>query len=253
MDITSVVASIPGLVIGIFSLMQKRLLFDIFSYNLIDSKKIPLSKMKVYYSEENVEKLTASKIVFWNSAFQHIDKADISTTAPLTIELNEGKILDITVVKGDKSPTMVSVSREGEKKAIFSFDYLNRKKGGIIQIIHTGDEDSINISGEIKGGYITTFQGKHSFVLRILRMIMFSFFFFLFALIFIIFAPPNMIMECRRVYLETVPEKYGIINLQNFLFISIMLMFSGVFAFFQEKNNFIPTNCRDKKKNKSKR
>lgn len=241
--IFSLIVSIISLIITI---KQKKLQFNIFNNELVNNKKFTLSKIKFLYNETPVDKLTNSKIVFWNSSFHAIKKEDIPEAAHLAISLNEGKIIEISVLKGDETANRVLLPYISETYATITFDYLNRKEGGIIQVMHTGNEDSISISGKIIGGKIKTSQEKHTNVNKFIHMILFFSYAFLFFFVFSIIVPTNMLGEYRRLYFETVPEKYGIINLQKLLVLITFMIFSGVFGFFQEKViDFTPKNCKE--------
>ncbi len=245
--ILSLLLSIIGLIATIkIAFIQKILQFNIFNSELINNKKFTLSKIKFLYDETPVEKLTTSKIVFWNNSFRAIKKKNIPKAAPLTISLKEGKIIEISVLEGNETGNKVSISNTSDTHAIIKFDYLNRKEGGIIQVMHTGNEDSISISGKVIGGKIKTSQEKHTNIHKAVHMILIFLYAYFSFLVFSIIVPPNMISESRRLYLETVPEKYGIINVQNLLFLTAIIMISWVLVFFQEKViNFTPKNCKE--------
>lgn len=232
-------------VISIIRMKMKVLQVNLLNNKLVNKEDFQFPKLKFSYNEESVEKLTASKVIFWNNSFSEIKNEDIPEAAPLTISLKDGKIIDASVLKGNETSNKVSISYINDTCAKITFDYLNRKEGGIIQVMHTGDEDSINISGKIIGGKIKTSQERHSIIHKFVHMGLTALYAYLAFLIFAIFIPPNMINETRRLYLETVPEKYGAINVQNIIFLIVTIMLSSVIIIFQEKViDFTPTNCR---------
>lgn len=245
LTILSFILAVISLIIAIISIKRKIIQFNIFNNELVKEKDFELSKLKFLYNGKPVEKLTVSKIVFWNNSFPAIKKEDIPENAPLKIFLNEGKIIEISILKGNETSNKVSITYISDTCAIITFEYLNRKEGGIIQVMHTGNESSINISGNIIGGKIKTSQEKHSIIYKYARMGAICLYAYLSFLIFSIIIPPNMINEARRRYLETVPEKYGMINVQNILWLNILMIFSCGVVFFQEKViDFTPKNCR---------
>lgn len=208
-------------------------------------KNFQFKKLKFSYDNKPVEKITASKIIFWNNSFSEIRKSDIAEAAPFKISLKNGKIIDVSILKGSETSNKISITHISETDINITFDYLNRKDGGIIQIMHTGDEDSINISGGIIGGTIKASQKHHHIIRKVLHIIGATIYAYFAFLVFIMIIPPNLINEPRRHYLETVPEKYGAINAQNIIFLIIMIILSLIFTLFQEKTtDFIPKNCR---------
>lgn len=136
------------------SVPQKVLKFSLSHNNLISSGKASLPNLKIIYAGTNVDQVTVTKVTFWNSSFPTITEQDIIKAAPLSISARECDILEITVLNGEDSANQIKVKLVDEKTAHIFFDYLDRKEGGVIQIVHTGDRDSIDVSRKIKGGKI---------------------------------------------------------------------------------------------------
>jgi len=90
-------------------------------------------------------------LTFGNKTSPTIQKTDIIDAEPLVTFSKNGKILDVSVLKGNVSSNMIEVSLINDTTANITFDYLNKKEGGIIQVIHTGNRNSIDITGKIKG------------------------------------------------------------------------------------------------------
>lgn len=158
--------TIGGFVITYRSMPQKILKFYIINNELITSNKTILSKLEILYNDTPVNNLTVTKIVFWNNAFPTINSSDIVKASPLLIASKTGTLLDVSIIKGQQSSNCITTSDIVDNKASISFDYLDRKEGGIVQIVHTGDSYDISLSGKLKGGKII--MQRYSKIKRIL-------------------------------------------------------------------------------------
>lgn len=124
------------------------------SNELIVNKQPNYSNIKILYNNENVEKLTVTKLIFWNKTALPIRKSDIIDAAPLSIFTKDGKILDVSVLDGENTPNKIGASLNSDNTVHVTFEHLNKKEGGIIQIIHTGNHNSTDITRQIIGGTI---------------------------------------------------------------------------------------------------
>lgn len=124
------------------------------SNELIVNKQPSFSKVNILYDNRAIDRLTVTKLTFWNKTASPIRQSDIITAAPLSIVSENGAILEVSVLKGENTPNQISASLVNDTTAHITFDYLNRKEGGIIQIIHTGNHNAIDITRQIIGGTI---------------------------------------------------------------------------------------------------
>lgn len=147
--------SVPlAIYFGCKSLPRKTIRAIISDNELITNKQSDISKLKILYDDKSVDKLTVTKLTFWNGSLQTIHNTDIIAAAPLSIFAKNGKILEVSVLEGENTPNKINVSLADDTTANITFDYLDKSEGGIIQIIHTGDLKSIDITRKIKGGKI---------------------------------------------------------------------------------------------------
>lgn len=124
------------------------------SNELIVNKQPNFSKINILYDNRDVDGLTVTKLTFWNKTASPIRKSDIIDAAPLSILSKNGEILDVSVLNGENTPNKIGASLINDTTVHITFDYLNRKEGGIIQIIHTGNHNAIDITRQIIGGEI---------------------------------------------------------------------------------------------------
>lgn len=202
------------------------------SNQLIDNTQARFSNLSILYGGKKVEKLMVSKVTFWNSSFSPIKKEDLIKKAPFSVMIEDGEILEFSVLEGEDTPNEINIDFVDNCSVKISFDYLNHKEGGIIQIIHTGNM-GINISEKIMGGKIVKYNKK------LVRLKILSCLMILISLLSII------IHIC---------DFYGIffkdINKEYYMFLYVFSFIIVIFSSFDLGEGFIPKNCKKKKKNK---
>jgi hypothetical protein len=121
--------------------------------NIVSGYTAKLEALQILYSGERVENLSVSRIIFWNSGTETIDRQAITTADPLRIvTLGDTRLLDVKVQQVNNKPCQFSADLAPDKKsAKLGLDYLNRGQGAVIQIIHTGTSSAgIQVIGAIK-------------------------------------------------------------------------------------------------------
>lgn len=213
---------------GIRSLPRKKITVTFEHNELLSIKEESLSKLNITYDNKRIEKITISKMIFWNSSFPTINKGDIINADPFSIILTDGELLDISVLKGDDTPNRINIACSTNNSAQISFDYLDRKEGGIIQIIHTGTRSSVDVTKLLKGGKIslavlTKFNEIKIFLLIIALVLFFT----------------SLFSEEKRVsYLQQIFR----------MFIGIGV---GLVSTLLINRRFIPKNCKKEKRTKN--
>lgn len=131
--------------------------FECQSNTLVEGLHRSLDGLEVHYKGAAQERITISKVVFWNAGRDTIDGQDLVKTDPLRIHCPRNiKVLDIQIVNdnvglnsvrlGDAIESAESVSYQ------ISFEYLDHEDCFIIQIIHSGDSSAkFALDGKIKG------------------------------------------------------------------------------------------------------
>lgn len=204
------------------------------SNKLIDNTQSQFSNLSILYRGKQVEKLIVSKITFWNSSFSTIRKEDLIEKSPFFVTIDDGEILEISVLNGKDTPNQVNADFIDNYSAKISFDYLDHKEGGIIQVVHTGNQE-VNISKKLMGGKIVkkyTGIDISTVVFGIIGLV----------LIFFIVS----------LYHSNYDLKMGI---RDVLF--VILIFSLIltiiifvnFSIYYDKE-YLPKNCKKKKENK---
>jgi hypothetical protein len=150
---------IIGLIIALatYLLTRKR---TILSYgtqgiSLIGTSDAKLSgDLTVQYKGIDVPRLTKSIIVFWNEGENTINSDDIVPTDLLYIDVGKNsKILSISTAKSSRLVTQIECQNDvnDNSKARLNFEFLDPQDGGVIEVLHTGENKIIKLSGTIKG------------------------------------------------------------------------------------------------------
>lgn len=120
---------------------------------LIRKKKSKFEKLSVSYDGQEIEDLCITKFTIWNSGNKTLNDVDIVKNKELTIATcDDDKILDVELIICSEETNEFRIVKIDERTVKIMFDYVDKKDGVVIQIIHTGTSDSIDIKCKIKGG-----------------------------------------------------------------------------------------------------
>jgi hypothetical protein len=125
--------------------------------NLLSNGIKKNEEIKFLFKNKEVDTLTISKIVIWNTGTETINKEDIPDKAPLVV-LTTDKIIfyDVQLLDVSDRTNNVSIESDFEKTAIkINFDYIDSNQGFILKITHSGIQPSMFfVAGKIKGNGI---------------------------------------------------------------------------------------------------
>lgn len=158
----SILVGIGGIIFGlifgyIFYRRTRRVRIPIWSVrtnNILQGYTSKLSNLDIKYKGMSVENLSITKILFWNKGAETIDRGDIAEADPVRIEaVGDIFILDVRVIQVNSKSSQFFISvYDDQKSAVLNFDYLDRGKGVVLQIVHTGTSSKdIAVLGSIKG------------------------------------------------------------------------------------------------------
>lgn len=131
--------------------------FESASNTLVEGLHRSLDGLEIRYKGVDQERVTISKIIFWNDGRDTIDGQDLVKTDPLRVQCPlDVDILDIQVVSENVELNSIlligSVEIQGVLCYPITFDYLDHREYIVIQIIHNGDSlEKFKIKGKIKG------------------------------------------------------------------------------------------------------
>ena len=173
-----------GIVIGIIiavivsayyyrkSRIGPRLVYQTKAYKIIgkEERAIP-DDVKIYFHEQQVERLVKNYVIIWNSGYSTFDGKNIVERNPLR-SVFTGHILRVTRLKETRPENMFQAKIGSiQNEVIFFIDYLEPEDGAVFEIYHTGEELFPSIEGSIKGlpkgilnwGEITTYREENRF------------------------------------------------------------------------------------------
>lgn len=110
-------------------------------------------QIEILFLGKKVDKLYKTLIYIWNSGDQTIKKEELNTKDPLRLRIkNESEILSIKIIKVTRSVTDFSTinSKENTEYKI-NFDYLDQGDGAVIEVLHNGVIDDLELLGTIMG------------------------------------------------------------------------------------------------------
>ena len=131
--------------------------FEEKSNTIIEGLHKALDGLQVQYKGTVQNRITVTKVAFWNDGKQTIDRADLVEKDPLRIEVtNSIDVLDIQVIDASSDSNCASIGEaiptESKTTYPLSFEYLDHDEYFVVQVIHNGgSQDRFEIKGKIKG------------------------------------------------------------------------------------------------------
>ncbi|MFH3100949.1 hypothetical protein [Citrobacter freundii] len=154
---TGSLIGIGGIIIAIISIFITRSVSKISSHLEFNSliggfESVLPKKINITYADVSVEKVSSSVFVIWNSGNKVISGNALKTIDPLRIEASDGvEILRSNIQKTNNKTSNIKIEIDPKNKnnLLISFDYLEKKNGFRIEILHTGDRDSLQVKGTL--------------------------------------------------------------------------------------------------------
>ncbi|MDR2965263.1 MAG: hypothetical protein LBU88_05765 [Treponema sp.] len=114
-----------------------------------------INGLSIQFSGKQIKTLTVTKIVFWNSGTETINREDFPTNDTFYIKIeDEYEILDVSIIRYNNHANNIGIilSDDGKKISI-DFEYLDTEDGFVIQIFHTSTKyySKFSINGSLKG------------------------------------------------------------------------------------------------------
>jgi hypothetical protein len=108
-------------------------------------------KIKVFFEEEDVERVTTTRIWLWNNGRRPVKKEDIPDDEKLHLDFedvkesgsNPIKILDHDIIKCSRDSMNFRTVIKPPNKVGLEFDNMDGKEGAAIEIQHTGSDKSL--------------------------------------------------------------------------------------------------------------
>ncbi|PWF62803.1 hypothetical protein CBX96_14330 [Shewanella sp. BC20] len=129
--------------------------FEKSSNTIIEGLHNSLDGLEVRYKGSVQERITVTKLAFWNDGKETIDKSDLVERDPVRVYIPEGvDVLDIQIISVSEESNSVSVQKIEEISNTYrlNFDFLDYEEYFVVQVIHNGSSSvPIKIEGKIKG------------------------------------------------------------------------------------------------------
>ena len=110
--------------------------------------------VEVLYRGKRVDRLTKSRLIYWNSGKQIVRGSDIVADDPVRCELSSDALaLEVGVVKHtrDANKFTATIDNGRRNRVILSFDYLDPGDGAVVEILHLSSDRHPAIKGAIRG------------------------------------------------------------------------------------------------------
>lgn len=131
--------------------------FESSNNTIVEGLHRSLDGLEVHYKGVSQERITISKVVFWNGGRDTIDGSDLVQKDPLRILCpSDIDILDVQIVSDNAQLNSIQLGEpietdEGVSYPI-SFEYLDHEEYFVVQLIHNGNSsEEFIVEGKIKG------------------------------------------------------------------------------------------------------
>lgn len=151
-----------GIVLAIsFYLRNRRvnkIKFDSVNYSLVEGLSAALDGLEVKFHGKTEEKITVTKLAFWNGGTETIRSSDFTDDLLRISPSDKCNLLDYRIINFSESTnklTLGQIKSEEDSNILtfeLSFDYLDPQDGGVVQIVHNGsNRNRFKMIGTIKG------------------------------------------------------------------------------------------------------
>lgn len=125
------------------------------SHKIIEKGKSRIPKLELKYEGRDIDNLTITNYVIWNSGNEVINFSDIVTEKELKIySCNTANtiILDARIIEETEETNKFAIMQHKGEFIKIGFDYADPQDGMVVQVIHTGSAADLDIGCKIKGG-----------------------------------------------------------------------------------------------------
>lgn len=146
-NLPSIIIGITGIVLGLYFYYKrkkiKQPLFQKKTTEILPIETLSIDKLGFTYNNKSVEKLSITKLAFWNEGKESILKSDFIKKAPFIIATHKDiELYDFSIEVLNSNNNIVIT--EKKNNLFIDFDFLDQFDGFILTVFHNGD-DSKNI------------------------------------------------------------------------------------------------------------
>lgn len=132
-----------------------RLSYQSASVSLVGTSKSEFSKrLELRYDGVVVPRVTASRIVVWNSGRETIHGSQIAPSEPLRLRFESGaRVLSVEKTRETRPATLAVASNDpADPSAVtLTFDFLDPGDGIAVYVVHSGGATAPELVGTVKG------------------------------------------------------------------------------------------------------
>lgn len=126
------------------------------SYSIVNKSNKPMEKLKVLFNGEEINNISVTQFAIWNSGNEEIRREDLASEGKLCIKSRgKAKILDAIITVESEHTNKFCIKSINDNCIELDFEYVDKKEGIILQIVHTGSFLDLLADVKIKGGQIT--------------------------------------------------------------------------------------------------
>lgn len=132
--------------------------FEVVSNTLIEGLHEAIDGLELRYKGVSQQRITVTKLAFWNAGRETIDKRDFVGTDPIGVTCTSSlEILDLQVIQVSAKSNSVTfgcgvTTKDDLHFYPIEFEYLDNEDFFVVQIVHSGQKDAVfNFQGKIKG------------------------------------------------------------------------------------------------------
>ena len=134
---------------------KKRIQFSVScrSNEIIIAGKSNIEKLQIRYDDQDITDLSCTKFYVWNSGNTVLNASDIVSSRPVCIKsMGDAVILSAEMARVSEETNNFAIRNITNQLVEISFDYVDHGEGFVLQILHTGKSQDLEMDCKIKGG-----------------------------------------------------------------------------------------------------
>ncbi len=114
------------------------------SQSIIETASESVSKIKLFYDNAQVDRVSKTYVCIWNNGRKPITKLDIPTPENMKILLldphDKISLLDFKVLEASRPEINFGITKVNHNSVRYHFDFLDYHDGVTLELLHTGSE-----------------------------------------------------------------------------------------------------------------
>lgn len=153
LSVLSVFSTVFAIYTWIAGKKRKQFSVSCRSNEIIIAGKSNIDKLQITYDNQNITDLSCTKFYIWNSGNTVLNASDIVISRPVRIKsTGDAVILSAEIVRVSEETNNFAIRSITNQLIEMSFDYVDHGEGFVLQILHTGKSQDLEMDCKIKGG-----------------------------------------------------------------------------------------------------